>query len=129
VRLLALATIPLAIRLCGGEDPVAVLEQEKAELLASTVEKREFWVQVERKGVYAKEKRALEEEIAALSGDVDVAGARRATVEPALASAREVNARADEVAAEIAARQAELDAAIRALEATLAEWKRAEGSG
>lgn len=127
MRILALAALPLAVRLCGGEDPVSVLERQKQELLASTVEKREFWIQVERKGVYAKEKRALEEEIAALSGEVDVAGARRAQAEPAVASARAVNTRADAIQAEIEARQAELDAAIRALEETLAGWKRAEG--
>jgi hypothetical protein len=128
-RGLPLAALALVIRLCGGEDPVAVLEKQKQELLANTVEKREFWTQVERKGVFAKEKRALEEEAATLSGDVAVAESRRAAVEPALAQARDVNARAEAVKVEIEKRDAELAAAIRELEATLAAWKRAEGSG
>lgn len=131
-RALPLVALALAARLCGGEDPVAVLEKQKQELLATTVEKREFWAQVERKGSYAKQERALEEEASALQVELATAEARRAGVEPALGQAREVNGRAETVKAEVEKREAELEAMIRELEATLEAWKQAgapEGAG
>jgi hypothetical protein len=132
LRALPLAALVLAAPICGGEDPVAVLEREKQKLLESTVEKREFWIQVERKGVFAKEKRRLADELSALSVEIGMVEARRAGAEPGLANAREVNGRADDVRAEVAKREAELGAASAELEATLAKWKDAgppEGGG
>jgi hypothetical protein len=129
LRALPLAAIVLAAPLCGGEDPVAVLEGKKRELLERTVEKREFWVQVERKGIYHKEKRRIQDEQSALQAEVGVAESRRAAVEPELANAREVNGRAEAVKAEVMQREAELTAAIAALEDTLARWKAAGPAG
>jgi hypothetical protein len=131
LRALPLAAIVLAAPLCGGEDPVAVLEAKKREVLERTVEKKEFWVQVERKGVYHKEKRRIQDERSALQAEIGVAEARRAAAEPGLVNAREVNGRAETVHAEIAKREAELAAAIAELEGTLERWKAAgpEGEG
>ena len=125
LRALPLAAIVLAAPLCGGEDPVAVLEAKKKAVLESTVEKKEFWVQVERKGVYHKEKRRIQDEQSALQAEIGVAEARRAGAEPGLANAREVNGRAEAVKAEVVKREAELAAAIAKLEETLAGWKAA----
>jgi hypothetical protein len=132
LRAIPLAAIVLAAPLCGGEDRVALLEDQKAELLATTVEKKEFWAQIERKGAVAKEMRKLEDELAALSAEVAVQEARRDAVAPPMAEALAVNGRAEAVKAEIDAREAALADAIDALEEKLAAWKRArapEGSG
>lgn len=125
LRALPLAMIVLAAPLCGGEDRVAVLEREKAKFFEETVEKKEFWAQVERKGAAAKEHRKLEEELAAAKGDVDVQEARRAGVGPQTAEAAAINGRAEDVKAEIAARETALDDSIRGLEEKLAGWRRA----
>jgi hypothetical protein len=132
IRGLPLAALALAAGLCGGEDPVALLEAEKQKLLASTVEKPEFWDQVERKGVAAKRLRELGEERLALEQQLSALSARRTALEPSLEPAREVNRRAEEVRAEILRREEELDAAATELERTLEAWGRAaapEGAG
>jgi septal ring factor EnvC (AmiA/AmiB activator) len=123
LRAVPLLAIALSAPLCGGEDPVVVLEREKQKLLENTVEKREFWVQVERKGVFAKEKRRLQDELSTLEVEIQTVEARRAGTEPGLANAREVNARAEEVRAEVEKREAELAAVVAELEGTLARWK------
>lgn len=125
LRALPLAAVMLVAPLCGGEDPVAVLERQKEELLETTVEKKEFWAQVERKGEAAKRLKALREEQATIQAELAVLEARRAAAEPSLASAREVNGRAEAVKAEVEEREAELDAALRELEAMLGRWKQA----
>jgi hypothetical protein len=133
LRSVPLVALVLAAGLCGGEDPVAVLEARKQELLAATVEKREFWAQVERKGEAAKRLKELEDERLALQQQLAAEEARRASLEPNLAPAREVNQRAEEVKAEILRRDAELGARNAELETTLEGWKRAaaapEGAG
>jgi chromosome segregation ATPase len=128
IRALPLAAVVLAARLCGGEDPVAVLEARKQELLASTVEKPAFWAEVERKGAAAKRLRELEQERLALQQQLGELDARRAGLEPSLAPAREVNGRAEEVKAEILRREQELGTRISELESTLEGWKRAAGA-
>jgi hypothetical protein len=132
LRALPLVAIVLAAPLCGGEDRVAILEREKAKFLTETVEKKEFWAQVERKGAAAKEHRKLEEELAAAKGDLAVHESRRAGVAPQAADAAAINGRAAAVKAEIDAREQALDESIRALEEKLAGWRRAntpEGPG
>jgi hypothetical protein len=124
-RALPLLALALAAPLCGGEDPVAVLEEQKRELLAGTVEKKEFWAQVERKGAAAKRLQQLEGERAALEQELAGVEARRAGLEPGIGRAQEVNQRAGDVEAEIARRQEELDGHIRELESTLARWRAA----
>jgi hypothetical protein len=119
LRALPLAALMLAAGLCGGEDPVAVLEGQKRELLASTVEKKEFWAQVERKGAAAKRLQELEPQRVELQQELASLEARRAAIEPSLSQAREVNRRADEVMAEIVRRETELAGRTRELEATL----------
>jgi hypothetical protein len=125
LRALPLAVLVIAASACGGEDPVATLERQKRELLEATVEKREFWAQVERKGAAARAARAVEDERVELEGRLAALEARNAGLEPALAEAREVNARAEEVEAEIRRREAELAAKIREAEATLGRWEAA----
>jgi chromosome segregation ATPase len=129
LRTLPLAALLLAAPLCGGEDPVAVLEAEKQELLATTVEKKDFWAQVERKGAGAKRLTVLRDEQADIRAELSSLDARRAALDPSLVSAREINDRAEEVKAELARRAAELEEALRALEATLASWKSAQAPG
>jgi hypothetical protein len=129
LRNLPLAALLLAARICSGEDSVALLESRKQELLATTVEKKEFWAEVERKGGAAKRLKALRDEEADLRAELAALEARRASVEPSLASAREINGRAAEVKAELARREAELAEALRALEATLAGWQSARAAG
>jgi septal ring factor EnvC (AmiA/AmiB activator) len=128
-RGMPLAALALAASLCGGEDPVAVLEAQKQELLASTVEKKEFWAQVERKGASAKRLKELEREMLELQQELGASEARRAGLEPSLEPAREVNRRADEVKAEILRREEELGAHIAELERTLEAWRQASGTG
>jgi hypothetical protein len=55
--------------------------------------------------------------------------ARRAAVEPSLASAQHVNRRAEEAKAEIERREAELAELLRGLEKTLDGWQRARAPG
>jgi len=134
LRALPLAALALSAGLCGGEDPVAVLEARKQEVLATTVEKKEFWAQVERKGALAKRRQQLEEEEASLGRQLAELEARRAALAPGLAPAREVNQRAEEVKGEVLRREEELAERIRELEETLARWKSAaaeagEGAG
>lgn len=132
LRALPLAALALAAGLCGGEDPVAVLEGKRQELLASTVEKKEFWAEVERKGASAKRLKELQAERLVLQQQLGELDARRAGLEPSLEPAREVNRRAEEVKAEILRREQELGAASSELEGTLEGWKRAaaqEGAG
>jgi SMC interacting uncharacterized protein involved in chromosome segregation len=132
IKALPLAALALAAGLCGGEDPVAVLEGQKQELLASTVEKKEFWAQVERKGASAKRLKELEGERLELEQELGAVEARRAGLAPSVEPAREVNRRAEEVKAEILRREEEIGAAIGELERTLDGWKQAaaaEGAG
>jgi len=129
LRAVPLAAVLLAAPICGGEDPVAVLEAQKRELLETTVEKKAFWAEVERKGAAAKRLAALRDEEAAIRAEHAALAARGAGVEPSLASAQEINARAEEAQAELARREAELAEALRALEATLAGWQSARGPG
>ena len=126
-----LAALALAAGLCGGEDPVAVLEKQKQELLGTTVEKKEFWAQVERKGAAAKRRKELEASVARSSSELAELDARRAGLEPSLEPAAEVNRRAEEVKAEILRREEELGAASSELERTLGrlEAGRARGEG
>jgi len=131
--LLRAAAVPLIAftlfaRMCGSDERVAALEQQKSELLASTVEKKEFWAQVERKGVAAKKKRELEDQRIALEQELADAEARRTANEPSLAPAREINARAEGVKAELLQKEADLGARVRELEATLGGWKAAGAS-
>ena len=132
LRALPLAALALAAGLCGGEDPVAVLEGKKQELLASTVEKKEFWAEVERKGASAKRLKELQAERLVLQQQLGELDARRAGLEPSLEPAREVNRRAEEVKAEILRREQELGAASSELERTLGRLeagRRAGGCG
>ena len=132
LRALPIAVLVLAAPLCGGEDRVLLLEKQKADFLATTVPKKEFWAVVERKGAVARELRALEEEIAARKGDLSVLAARRGAVAAPMAEALAVNGRAAAVKSEVDVREAELAAAICALEEKLAAWRKAsasEGSG
>jgi hypothetical protein len=115
LRGLPLATLALAAGLCGGEAPVALLETEKRELIAATVEKKDFWAEVERKGALAKRLKELQGEELELQQQLA----------PSLEPAREVNRRADEVKAEIQRREAELAARIAELERTLEAWRKA----
>jgi hypothetical protein len=123
-----LIAFTLFARMCGSDERVAALEEQKQELLAATVEKKEFWAEVERKGVAAKKRRELDDERIALEQALADAEARRTAVEPSIAPAREVNARAEAVKEEIARREAELAGKIGELETTLAAWK-AAGEG
>jgi septal ring factor EnvC (AmiA/AmiB activator) len=125
LRGLPLATLALAAGLCGGEAPVALLETEKRELIAATVEKKDFWAEVERKGALAKRLKELQGEELELQQQLAASEARRAGLEPSLEPAREVNRRADEVKAEIQRREAELAARIAELERTLEAWRKA----
>ncbi len=129
LRVVPLAALALAAGLCGGEDPVAMLEGQKRELLAATVEKREFWGQVERKGAATKRLRELEARRAELEPELAGAEARRAAVEPSVAQAREVNQRAEEVKAEIARREDDLAARMRDLEGTLERFDAGRPAG
>lgn len=132
LRAVPLLAVTLAAPLCGGEDPVAVLEKQKQQLLETTVEKKEFWAQVERKGAAAPRLKALREEAASIQAELAALEARRAASEPSLAAAQDVNGRAEAVKAEIGRREAELAEALRGLEATLDRWKSAgapEGPG
>ena len=131
--LLRLAAVPLLAftlfaRMCGSDERVAALETQKRELLESTVEKKEFWAQVERKGAAAKKRRELEDERIALEQALADADARRAAAEPPLAPAREINARAEAVKAELLRREEEAAAHLRELEAKLDGWKTAAGT-
>lgn len=128
--LLRAAAVPLIAftlfaRMCGSDERVAALEQQKSNLLSSTVEKKEFWTQVERKGVAAKKRRELEDQRIALEQELADAEARRAANEPSLAPARDVNARAEAVKTELLKREADIAARVRELEATLGGWKAA----
>jgi hypothetical protein len=132
LRLVPIVGLALAAGLCGGEDRVALLEARRRELLASTVEKKEFWTQVERKGAAAKRLRELEGQRADLEQESVALEARHAAVEPALAQARDVNGRAQAAEAELLAREEELAGRIRAAEETLARFaagRPAEGNG
>jgi seryl-tRNA synthetase len=128
LRAVPLAALALAAGLCGGEDRVAVLEQQKQELLATTVEKKAFWAEVERKGAATKRVRELDDERTGLVAELGQLEARRASVEPAVAQAEEVNARAEAVKAEIEGREAELNGKIAELEGVLSGWKAASSS-
>jgi chromosome segregation ATPase len=129
LRALPLAALALAAGLCAGEDPVVVLERQKQEILATTVEKKAFWAEVERKGAAAKRLRELEDERAGLVGELGDLGARRASVDPAVAQAEEVNSRAEAVKEEIGGREAELRKKIAELESVLSGWKAASSPG
>ncbi|HTO52200.1 MAG TPA: hypothetical protein VMR50_02355 [Myxococcota bacterium] len=50
-----------ALASCQREDPVPGLEAERAQLLATTVPRDEYWKEVERKGVALKAQRAAEQ--------------------------------------------------------------------
>jgi hypothetical protein len=54
---------------CQREDPVPGLEAERAQLLASTVPRDDYWKQVERKGVALKAQRAAEQRSAVAAGE------------------------------------------------------------
>jgi hypothetical protein len=90
-----------------GEDPLPRLEVERAELLARTLPKAEFWAAVQRKGELVKQELAIEAEapaaarraelesgIAAAEAELAAARAQRARAEEALAAAREEETRA-----------------------------------
>jgi hypothetical protein len=117
--LVALAALPAT--LCG-EDRVAILEQRKRELLAATVEKKEFWAQVERKGAAAKRLRELQEELGTAQQELAPLQPAAGPYEAAIAQAAEVNRRAEEVVAELRKREAELASKQTELEGVLAKF-------
>lgn len=117
--LVALAALPAG--LCG-EDRVAILEQQKRELLEATVEKRAFWAEVERKGAAAKRLRELQEELGPLQQELAALEPAAAPYDAAIAQAVDVNRRAEEVLAELRKRQRELAAQEDELEAVLARF-------
>ena len=123
--LVALAAFPA--NLCG-EDRVAILEQQKRELLEKTVEKKAFWAQVERKGAAAKELRALQEELATLEQEAAALDPATAPYEAAIAQAADVNRRADDVIAELRNRQDALAAKQSQLEEVLAKFNAGRGA-
>jgi hypothetical protein len=117
--LVALAALPAD--LCG-EDRVAILERQKQEFLAATVEKKEFWTQVERKGAAAKRLRELDEELGTLQQELAGLDPGSAQAETAIAQAAEVNRRAEEILAELQGRKREVAARNAELEQLLARW-------
>lgn len=117
--LVALAALPAG--LCG-EDRVAILEAQKQEILATTVEKKAFWSEVERKGAASKRLREVQEELGTLQQELAALDPATAPYEAAIAQAADVNRRAEEVLAELRKRQGELVAKSRELEGVLATF-------
>ena len=117
--LVALAALPAG--LCG-EDRVAILEKQKQEFLATTVEKKDFWAHVERKGAAAKRLRELDEELGTLQQELAGLDPGTAQGEAAIAQAADVNRRAEEVLAELRRREDEVAGKNRELEKVLAGW-------
>jgi hypothetical protein len=85
-----------ALASCQGEDPVPGLEAERAQLLASTVPRDDYWKQVERKGIALKAQRAAEQRST-------IAAAERAQLVPAIEQMRTSVADAQRVNAQVVA--------------------------
>jgi chromosome segregation ATPase len=120
VRDLAIASSLLALLLACGENPVAKLQAERNALLDASRPKAEFWSEVERKGTFAKEKRALDVEVAALQPKTVALQAETDLLVAALAQAREVNAQTEAALAGNRTELARLEAEVERRDATLA---------
>jgi hypothetical protein len=106
MRLVALLALVFVLAGAGpircGDDPTPALEAEKADFLARTVPKAEFWGTVERKGQLVKQEKeiagaaeeiaakagALEQEIVAAEAELSTARGARERAEASLEQAR-----------------------------------------
>jgi hypothetical protein len=117
---LAIATALVAGLLACGENPVPKLQAERKALLDGSRPKVEFWAEVERKGTFAKEKRGLDAEVAALQPKTIALQADADQLTAALAQARGMNAQTAAALAGNRAELARLEAEVAKREATLA---------
>ena len=122
VAALLLSLVPLlGIESCE-QDELQKLEAERQRLLDTTVPKQEFWDQVGRKGESAKQLRQLEKEIAEARAQQTGMDASAAPTREALANARDVNARAEEIRRDALAQRDALKVELSAAQAKLARW-------
>lgn len=116
---------------CNTQATVRKLEAKKAELLASTRPKAEFWDQVGRKGDALKKEQAAAAELAGVRQQIAGAEAALQQVRQRVASARATNAEAADVLSRQQGQQGQLDQALTKQKATLAgfETRHRKGSG
>jgi len=119
-RTLALTSSLLASLLACGENPVSKLQAERQALLDASRPKAEFWSEVERKGTFAKEKRALDLEVAALQPKTLALQAETDLLVAALAQARATSEQTEAALAGNRAELARLEAEVAKRSATLA---------
>jgi len=122
VAALLLAVTPLfGIESCEKEE-LQALETERQRLLDTTVPKQEFWDQVGRKGESAKQLRQVQKDIDDAKAKLANAAANAEPTRQAVASAREVNARAEEIRRDAVAQRDALRVELHDAEAKLARW-------
>jgi len=120
VRALAIASSLVASLIACGENPVPKLQAERQAVLDASRPKAEFWSEVEHKGTLAKEKRALDVEVAALQPKTLALQAETDLLVAALEQAREMNAQTEAALAGNRAELARLEAEVAKRSATLA---------
>jgi len=123
VRALAV-TVGLALTLagplaCKPEDP-APFEAERANLLATTVPRDDYWREVERKGTALKTQKAADQRSARVAADAAQISAALEQMRTAVSDAQRVNAQVEEQIAELDQRAEKLRGRQRELEAFLA---------
>ena len=112
----------LLVPLACSEDPVPKLEAEKKALLEGTRPKLEFWSEVERKGNLFKEKKAFDAESAQIQAKAAALEPELQQLAASLASAREVNANAEQALAQDRAELARIDGEVARRESGLASF-------